>query len=170
MRRLFAALTVATIGWLPQSIQTAQTVSAVYCWPGDPPAVYQACVDYNNGIGQQVANQRELQRIQNQIGNVEAQMNAIGTLINNLNRDIAAQQALIARTQATIDDLSRQIRFGEADLTGTVKGTDIKFTFSVDVQGTKLDETYTGTVDKDSMKGKVDISGIGEGTFTAKRQ
>ena len=60
--------------------------------------------------------------------------------------------------------------FGEADLTGTVKGTDIKFTFSVDVQGTKLDETYTGTVDKDSMKGKVDISGIGEGTFTAKRQ
>ena len=60
--------------------------------------------------------------------------------------------------------------FGEADLTGTVKGTDIKFTFSVDVQGTKLDETYTGTVDKDSMKGKVDIVGIGEGTFTAKRQ
>ena len=60
--------------------------------------------------------------------------------------------------------------FGEADLTGTVKGTDIKFTFSVDVQGTKLDETYTGTVDKDSMKGKVDIVGIGEGTFTAKKQ
>jgi hypothetical protein len=60
--------------------------------------------------------------------------------------------------------------FGEADLTGTVKGPDIKFTFSVDVQGTKLDETYTGTVDKDSMKGKVEIVGIGEGTFTAKRQ
>ena len=60
--------------------------------------------------------------------------------------------------------------FGEADLTGTVTGTDIKFSFSVDVQGTKLDETYTGTVDKDSMKGKVDIAGIGEGTFTAKRQ
>jgi hypothetical protein len=60
--------------------------------------------------------------------------------------------------------------FGEADLTGTVKGTDIKFSFSVDVQGTKLEETYTGTVDKDSMKGKVDIVGIGEGTFTAKKQ
>ena len=60
--------------------------------------------------------------------------------------------------------------FGEADLTGTVKGADIKFSFSVDVQGTKLDETYTGTVDKDSMKGKVDIAGIGEGTFAGKRQ
>jgi hypothetical protein len=60
--------------------------------------------------------------------------------------------------------------FGEAELTGTVKGTDIKFSFSVDVQGTKLDETYTGTIDKDSMKGKVEIAGIGEGTFTGKRQ
>jgi hypothetical protein len=60
--------------------------------------------------------------------------------------------------------------FGESELTGTVKGTDIKFAFSVDVQGTKLDEAYTGTVDKDSMKGKVEIVGIGEGTFTAKRQ
>src|SRR6266853_4053668 len=110
-------MTVATLSWLPQSIQTAQTVSAVYCWPCEPPAVYQACVDYNNGIGQQVANQRELQRIQSQISSAEAQMNAIGALINNLNRQIAAQQALIAQTQATIDDLSRQIRFGEAELT-----------------------------------------------------
>ena len=117
MRRLVAAVAIATLTWLPQSIQTAQTVSALYCWPGDPPAVYQACVDYNNGIGQQVANQRELQRIQSQIGNVEAQMNAIGTLINNLNREIAGQQALIAQTRATIEDLNRQIRFGEADLT-----------------------------------------------------
>jgi murein DD-endopeptidase MepM/ murein hydrolase activator NlpD len=116
-RRLLAAAAIATLTWLPQSIQTAQTVSALYCWPGDPPAVYQACVDYNNGIGQQVANQRELQRIQSQIGNVEAQMNAIGTLINNLNREISSQQALIAQTKATIEDLSRQIRFGEADLT-----------------------------------------------------
>jgi murein DD-endopeptidase MepM/ murein hydrolase activator NlpD len=116
-RRLLAAVAIATLTWLPQSVQTAQTVSAVYCWPGDPPAVYQACLDYNNGIGQQVANQQELQRIQSQINNAEAQMNAIGTLINNLNRQIAAQQALIAQTKATIDDLNRQIRFGEADLT-----------------------------------------------------
>jgi murein DD-endopeptidase MepM/ murein hydrolase activator NlpD len=116
-KRLVSAVAIAALSWLPQSVGTAQTVSAVYCWPGDPPAVYQACVDYNNGIGQQVANQQELQRIQSQINNAEAQMNAIGALINNLNRQIAAQQALIAQTKATIDDLNRQIRFGEADLT-----------------------------------------------------
>jgi hypothetical protein len=60
--------------------------------------------------------------------------------------------------------------FGEADLTGTVKGADITFGFTVDAQGTALKETYTGTVDKDTMKGKIVIEGLGEGTFTAKRQ
>jgi murein DD-endopeptidase MepM/ murein hydrolase activator NlpD len=112
-----AAVAIAAISWIPQSLQPAPTVSALYCWPGDPPAVYQACIEYNKGIGQQVANQRELQRIQSQINSAEAQMNAIGALINNLKKEIAAQQALIAQTQATIDDLSRQIRLGEADLT-----------------------------------------------------
>jgi hypothetical protein len=60
--------------------------------------------------------------------------------------------------------------FGEADLTGTVKGADITFTFTVDAQGTALKETYTGTVDKDTMKGKLVIEGVGEGTFTGKKQ
>jgi hypothetical protein len=60
--------------------------------------------------------------------------------------------------------------FGEADLTGTVKGADISFAFTVDAQGTALKETYTGTVDKDTMKGKLVIEGVGEGTFTGKKQ
>ena len=60
--------------------------------------------------------------------------------------------------------------FGEADLTGTVKGAVIAFSFSVDAQGTKINEVYTGTVDKDTMKGKIVIEGLGEGTFTAKKQ
>ena len=62
-------------------------------------------------------------------------------------------------------------QLGEADLAGTVKGQDIEFKFSVDAQGMTLNAVYSGTVDgKDSMKGKVDLVGLGEGTFTAKRQ
>jgi hypothetical protein len=62
-------------------------------------------------------------------------------------------------------------QLGEADLAGTVKGQDISFNFSVDAQGTKLDITYSGTIDgKDAMKGKVNLVGLGEGTWTAKRQ
>jgi hypothetical protein len=62
-------------------------------------------------------------------------------------------------------------QLGEADLKGSVKGNAVTFTFGTDVQGTHLDVTYSGTVDgKDSMKGKVNLGGLGEGTFTAKRQ
>jgi hypothetical protein len=61
--------------------------------------------------------------------------------------------------------------FGEVDLTGTVKGTAINFMFGADVQGTHLDVTYSGTIEgKDSMKGKVNLGGLGEGTFTARKQ
>lgn len=60
---------------------------------------------------------------------------------------------------------------GEADLTGSVKGQDIKFSFTADAQGTSLSVTYTGTIEnKDAMKGSVDLSGLATGTFTAKRQ
>src|SRR5713226_9540451 len=62
-------------------------------------------------------------------------------------------------------------QLGEAELTGTVRGKDITYSFGVDVQGTHLDVTYSGTVEgKDSMKGTVKLGGLGEGTFTAKRQ
>ena len=61
--------------------------------------------------------------------------------------------------------------FGEADFTGTVKGSDFTITYSVDAQGTKLDITYKGTLEnKDSVKGTVSLGGLGEGTFTGKRQ
>jgi hypothetical protein len=60
---------------------------------------------------------------------------------------------------------------GEADLTGTVKGQNIEFTVSADVQGTKFELRYSGTVEsKDSMKGELSAAEFGAGTFTAKRK
>jgi hypothetical protein len=60
---------------------------------------------------------------------------------------------------------------GEADLTGTVKGQDITFKFVGAVQGNSVDVTYTGTIESnDAMKGTLDIAGLAQGTFTAKRQ
>ena len=62
-------------------------------------------------------------------------------------------------------------QLGEAELTGTVKGSDLKFTFGTDVQGAHLEVTYTGTIEsKDALKGTVNLGGLGDGTFTAKRQ
>lgn len=60
---------------------------------------------------------------------------------------------------------------GEAELKGTASSQKFTFTFRTDVQGTALAVTYTGTVEgKDSLKGTVDLGGMGSGTFTAKRQ
>ena len=59
---------------------------------------------------------------------------------------------------------------GEAELAGTVKGQVIEFTVSADVQGTRIELRYSGTVEgKDSMKGKLSTE-FGDGTFTAKRK
>jgi hypothetical protein len=60
--------------------------------------------------------------------------------------------------------------FGEAKVTGTVKGNTISFWFTVEAQGAQGKVTYEGTVDGDTMKGKVDMADIAEGTFTGKRQ
>jgi hypothetical protein len=62
-------------------------------------------------------------------------------------------------------------QFGEAPLTGTVKGADIKFAIKINAQGQDLTLTYSGKVEsKDSMKGTVALGELGEGTWTAKRK
>jgi murein DD-endopeptidase MepM/ murein hydrolase activator NlpD len=112
--RVVAAVVIVSLLWIPSAIQTA---SAIYCYTGDPPAVYQACLAYNQGIAAQVSNQHQLQNIQHQIANAQTQIDALYGLIKNLNNQIAAQQALIAQTQAAINDLDRRIRLASADLT-----------------------------------------------------
>ena len=61
-------------------------------------------------------------------------------------------------------------QLGSADLTGTVKGSAIHFTFTIDVQGQNAPVTYDGTVEKNTMKGKLDIGGMVNGTFTATKK
>lgn len=62
-------------------------------------------------------------------------------------------------------------QFGEAPLTGTVKGADVKFTVKVNAQGQDLTIVYSGKIDgKDSMKGSASFGEMGEGTWTAKRK
>jgi len=60
---------------------------------------------------------------------------------------------------------------GEADFTGSVKGTAIQFTFNAEAQGQQIDVAYSGTVDGNTMKGTVNMAG-GQltGTFTGKKQ
>ena len=61
-------------------------------------------------------------------------------------------------------------QFGEAPLTGTVKGADVKFTIKINAQGQDLSITYTGKIDGNSMKGTASFGELGEGTWTGKRK
>ncbi|HEY1599732.1 MAG TPA: hypothetical protein VGG64_09030 [Pirellulales bacterium] len=56
-------------------------------------------------------------------------------------------------------------RFGEADVTGKLKGDEIEFT--IEAQGAKV--IYKGTVKKDGMEGTVDYDGQASGTWKAKK-
>jgi murein DD-endopeptidase MepM/ murein hydrolase activator NlpD len=109
-----AAVVTATVLWIPLSLQTSV---AIYCYPGDPPDVYQACVAYNSGIGQQVTSEQQMIDVLHKISSAEGQINAIIGIIKSLDAQIAAQKDLIAKTQAAIDELDRKIRFTEASLT-----------------------------------------------------
>jgi hypothetical protein len=62
-------------------------------------------------------------------------------------------------------------QLGDVDLTGSVAGSDFSFSFSSDLQGSRIDVTYKGTIEsKDSLKGTLSMAGLGNGSFTAKRQ
>ena len=60
--------------------------------------------------------------------------------------------------------------FGEQQVTGSIKGNAITFTFTGTVEGTTFTVTYTGTVANNAMKGKVTLGDAGEGTFSGTKK
>jgi hypothetical protein len=61
-------------------------------------------------------------------------------------------------------------QLGTSELEGTIKGSAIEFSFTINVQGQQAPVTYEGTVDRDSMKGTMNIGGMLNGSFTARRK
>ena len=60
--------------------------------------------------------------------------------------------------------------FGEADVTGVVNGKTVTFSFAGDAQGTAITVSYEGEIESNSaIRGKVDLGGVGSGTFNGKR-
>ena len=60
--------------------------------------------------------------------------------------------------------------YGESELTGNIKGAEFSFTVEVGTTEQRVKLVYTGTLDKDSVKGSVTLGEMGEGTFTGKRK
>ena len=60
-------------------------------------------------------------------------------------------------------------QMGELPFEGTLTGVDLKFSFSIPVQGQSLEITMTGTVAGEEISGKAQFGGFGEGDWSAKR-
>lgn len=60
--------------------------------------------------------------------------------------------------------------FGEQKLTGTLKNKALEFRFEIELGGEKGAVVYTGTLDRDSMKGTAEYGDNLSGTWTAKRE
>ncbi|HET9948394.1 MAG TPA: hypothetical protein VFQ22_05710 [Longimicrobiales bacterium] len=60
---------------------------------------------------------------------------------------------------------------GEADVTGTVDGSQVTISFSANLQGQEIPVVYAGTVNEEGiMTGTIDLAGgLATGTFTARR-
>ena len=71
--------------------------------------------------------------------------------------------------EALTGNYSSQV-FGEQKVTGTIKGNAITFGFTTSFQGSTVTVTYSGTADATTMKGKVTVGDLGEGTFTGKKK
>ena len=52
---------------------------------------------------------------------------------------------------------------------GSVVADDLKFSFTIPIQGTPLEITMTGKVKETTIEGKAEFGGFGEGDWTAKR-
>ncbi|MEO6239510.1 MAG: hypothetical protein ABIQ52_21135 [Vicinamibacterales bacterium] len=62
-------------------------------------------------------------------------------------------------------------QYGKFPITGTVKGTEVTFSFAMSVEGNGLEVTYKGAAAKDgSITGTVAYGDMMSGTFTAKRK
>ena len=62
-------------------------------------------------------------------------------------------------------------KFGTAPIAGTVKGDKVEFSFEATVLDQKGKVVYTGKIEAvDKMKGEVEFSGLGKGTWTGAKK
>lgn len=60
--------------------------------------------------------------------------------------------------------------FGQAPVVGTIEGAEVVLKIEVNAQGQDLTVKYVGTVEGDSISGKVQFGEFGEGTFEGSRE
>jgi hypothetical protein len=87
----------------------------------------------------------------------------------NFEVDIAGSQGMpVFKLKQDGEKLTGKYKgqFGEADVTGKIKGKEIEFSFEIQGGGKAV---YTGEIDKETMKGKCNYADQAMGTWTGKK-
>ena len=84
-------------------------------------------------------------------------------------RGTAKHTAIITQKDAALSG-TYQGEIKEGRLRGAVKGTAVDFTGSLKIQANTISFHYTGTIEGDTMKGKVEMGEFWGGTWTAKKK
>jgi hypothetical protein len=102
---------------------------------------------------------------------LSAQVNVTGKWVLDVQTDAGSGTPTVTLKQDG-DKLTGHYsgQLGEADITGSIKGNAFTFSFGGDAGGQQFKVVYTGTVEKDTMKGTLDLAGQATGTFTGKKQ
>ena len=69
------------------------------------------------------------------------------------------------------DSLSGTVKrtSGDVPLSGTIKGNDVTFSYSIEYGGNPLTLTVAATLDGDTMKGSIDLGGGATEAFSARK-
>jgi hypothetical protein len=101
-----------------------------------------------------------------------AAMDVSGTwaLTVDLGSITASPTLLLKQDGGSLTGTYTSQQYGQFPIKGTIKGNQIQFGMTMAIEGNGIDVAFTGTADKDGLKGSVNYGGIGEGTFTGKKK
>lgn len=109
-----------------------------------------------------------------QVDRAEAQdVDLSGTWVFEVQTDAGNGTPTVTLVQEG-DELTGQYSsdlLGEAELEGSVEGSEFTFSVQVEADGTPVTLTYEGSVEsEEELSGTVDFGGFGGGSFTARRE
>lgn len=82
----------------------------------------------------------------------------------------ASPTVVLKQDGSTLTGTYTSQQYGQFPLKGGVTGSQVRFQVTMAIEGNSVEVQFSGTADKDAMKGTVSYSGLGEGTFTAKKK
>ena len=85
--------------------------------------------------------------------------------------DISATPTVVLKQEGEkLTGEYQSAQYGKFPLEGTVKDGKIEFGFTMNIEGNSISTTFSGTAEKDSLKGNVSYGDFAQGTFTAVRK